>query len=277
MTRLPGLDFEADLEESIECLRANAPADGRPYYGCFSGGKDSVALKHVARMAGVAVDWHYNVTTIDPPELVRFIQRAHPDVKWLRSPHGPFFRRAAEVKGFPTRRTRWCCAEYKECHTAPPGQPMLMGIRAQESSARAARWGMVTARPDRGGATMVNPLLHWDAADLWSFIRGEAVPYPSLYDEGFARLGCVGCPMNTQRARDLDRWPRFRERWRYVFRRTWERRTGSVQRAGRRWFGDRLFADWEAMWEWWLSNRPLPPVGERAQQELRGNGWGDEG
>ena len=149
--RLPGLDFAADLVESIECLRANAPADGRPYYGCFSGGKDSVALKHVARMAGVAVDWHYNVTTIDPPELVRFIQRAHPDVKWLRSPHGPFFRRAAEVKGFPTRRTRWCCAEYKECHTAPPGAADAYGhsCAGVERAGGAVGTGNGTPRPWR--------------------------------------------------------------------------------------------------------------------------------
>ena len=266
MTRLPGLDFEADLEESIEVLRANAPAGGRPYYGCFSGGKDSVVLKHVAQMAGVAVDWYYSVTTIDPPELMRFIRREHGDVRWLRSPHGPFFRRAAEVQDFPTRRIRWCCGEYKECHTAPPGQPMLMGIRAQESSARAARWGMVTQHTKRRVA-IVNPLLHWDASDLWEFIRGEGVAYCALYNEGFTRLGCVGCPMNSTRERDFARWPRFRERWQYVFRRTWERRAGTTQRNGRPWFGDRYFAGWEEMWEWWLSNRPLPKD-DSTQQEL---------
>lgn len=47
--------------------------------------------------------------------------------------------------------------------------------------------------------------------------------------------------------------------WRKVFRRTWERRTGTTQRDGRLWFGDAFFNDWREMWDWWLCDRPLPP------------------
>jgi len=255
---VPTYSLDSDLAESIEIVRANAPADGSPYYGLFSGGKDSVALREVARIAGVAVEWHYNVTTIDPPPVVRFIQRHHADVRWVRSKHGPFFRRAAEVKGFPTRRSRWCCQEYKESRV-PSDRVLLMGIRAEESARRAARWKNVQTHW-RSGATVVNPLLLWDSEELWQFIRGASVPYCSLYDEGFHRLGCVGCPMARARGKRLafNRWPKFEERWRYVFRRTWERRHGTTQRDGRPWFGDAYFHDWEEMWQWWLSDAGLP-------------------
>lgn len=250
-------NFNDDLAESIAVLRDNAPPSGAPYYGLFSGGKDSVALKHVARMAGVPVVWHYNVTTIDPPELVRFIKRQHADVEWVRSPRGNFFRRAAEVKGFPTRRCRWCCAEYKE-QMVLTGSHLLMGIRAQESSARAARWALVQPHW-RTSELVVNPLLRWEAEDLWDFIRGESLPYCGLYDDGFHRLGCVGCP-NARKGRYVHfaRWPKYERRWRYVFRRTWERRSGTVQRDGKPWFGDRYFVCWEQMWDWWLSDARLP-------------------
>jgi len=256
--RLPTMDFEADLEEAIEAIRRYAPADGSPYYGLFSGGKDSVALKEVARMAGVPVKWHYNVTTIDPPELVHFIRDEHPDVKWVRPRHGPFFVRAAEKKGFPTRRARWCCEEYKESRN-PSGAIMLMGIRAQESPKRAARWGIKT-KHWRTKGDVVNPLLHWDTEDLWHFIKGNGVKYSSLYDEGFHRLGCIGCPMAQEKGRRMEfaRWPRYEAKWKKVFRRTWERRTGSIQRDGCIWFGNVYFNRWEEMWEWWLCDRPLP-------------------
>jgi phosphoadenosine phosphosulfate reductase len=256
--RLPLLDFEADLIETLEAIRENVPANGKPYYGLFSGGKDSVVLKHLAKMAGVPVEWHYNVTTIDPPELIKFIKREHSDVKWERPKHGNFFRRAAEKKGFPTRRARWCCEEYKES-TVPKNETLLMGIRAQESPKRAKRWGIV-GEYFRTGGKVINPIFKWDASDLWDFIHGEKIPYSELYDEGFKRLGCIGCPMASEagKLREFSRWPKYEKKWKWIFERTWERRTGTIQRDGRIWFGDAYFKNWQEMWEWWLSNNSLP-------------------
>lgn len=51
------------------------------YYLAFSGGKDSVVCKALLEMAGVKYDAHYRVTSVDPPELVRFIKKEHPDVE----------------------------------------------------------------------------------------------------------------------------------------------------------------------------------------------------
>lgn len=256
--RFPGMDFAADVEESLYIIRKHEPPEG--YYGLFSGGKDSVALKELARQAGVKVDWHYNLTTIDPPELVRFIRREHPDVEWTKPRHGNFFRRAAEKKGFPTRIVRWCCDEYKES-TNPTGRVLLMGIRAQESAARSSGWGLVSTRR-RISTLAVNPLYLWEAEDLWDYIHSNGVAYSELYHEGFHRLGCIGCPMAryASRRHEFDRWPKYEERWKYVFRRTWERRTGSTQRGGRPWFGDAFFSRWEEMWHWWLHDVPLPRV-----------------
>jgi phosphoadenosine phosphosulfate reductase len=254
----PVVSFQDDLEESIEVIRANVPADGRPYYGLFSGGKDSVALKEVTRMAGVPVEWHYNVTTFDPPELVRWIRREHTDVKWLRPRHGPFFIRAAEVKGFPTRRMLWCCDEYKE-RRPPKNTKMLMGIRAEESAIRARSWDLVMFHK-RTNRPAVNPLFRWDAEYLWDFIKGNGVAYSSLYDDGFHRLGCIGCPRGSakNKAREFERWPRYEAKWKRVFRRTWDRRHGTYQKNGRRWFADAFFTRWEDVWDWWVNNRSLP-------------------
>ncbi len=63
---------------AIDRLQSFEPDDG--YYLAFSGGKDSVCIKALADMARVKYDAHYNLTTVDPPELVQFIKRIHPDV-----------------------------------------------------------------------------------------------------------------------------------------------------------------------------------------------------
>ena len=51
------------------------------YYLAFSGGKDSVAIYGLAKMAGVRFTAHYHLTTVDPPELVRFIRKDYPEVQ----------------------------------------------------------------------------------------------------------------------------------------------------------------------------------------------------
>lgn len=152
---------KASIEESVRLLRELEPPDG--YFGCFSGGKDSGAMKHLTETAGVSVRWHYNVTTIDPPELVYFIRKYHQDVQWLHNKHGPFFRRMVK-KGFPTRRNRWCCAEYKEAAN-PVGEHLLLGVRAAESPRRASVWSETTWHK-RTKTYAVLPILRWSDAQL---------------------------------------------------------------------------------------------------------------
>ena len=244
------------VSHGVDLLREWEPPEG--YYGCFSGGKDSLVIKELARQAGVKVVWHYNVTTIDPPELVRYIRKEHPGVVWDRPRFGNFFRRASEVKGFPTRRMRWCCSEYKEAKS-PKGAHLIIGIRAEESSKRAKNWSEVQ-KHFHTGANTVQPILQWASDEVWDFIRGNSLPYSELYDEGFYRLGCVGCPMakEANRRKEFARWPVFEQKWKGVFRRVWERRGASVQRNGKPWFGTVYFNTWEEMYDWWLCDRPIP-------------------
>ena len=60
--------------------------------------------------------------------------------------------------------------------------------------------------------TTVNPIIEWDDRDVWSFIRAHGIHYCCLYDEGFTRLGCIGCPMARTHGREIEfaRWPKYR-------------------------------------------------------------------
>lgn len=250
---LPG--FMDILEEkAIELLRENEPPQG--YHGCFSGGKDSIVIKHLAEKAGVKATWHYNVTTLDPPELIYFMKKHHGDVVWVRPKHGPFFRRAVKI-GFPTRKNRWCCREYKEGEM-PDGVFAIMGIRKEESASRKERYGEVSAHY-RANSKVLCPIYHWDSQELWEYIHQEKIPYCVLYDEGFHRIGCVGCPM-SRKERDIHftRWPKYEQKWRKMFHNLWAHRTGSIWQE-KKWFGDRYFKNADEMFEWWVSDKPLPP------------------
>ena len=59
---------------------ALAYGGGNGYYLAFSGGKDSQALYHIAELAGVKFDAHMNFTSVDPPEVIRFVKKQYPEV-----------------------------------------------------------------------------------------------------------------------------------------------------------------------------------------------------
>jgi phosphoadenosine phosphosulfate reductase len=252
---------QALIESSIETLRQYEPADA-PYAGCFSGGKDSVVIKELARLSGVSVEWHYNVTTIDPPELTQFIKREHPDVMRLKPPKT--FVQLIETQGLPTRRMRWCCKLLKES-TKPNGRRMILGVRAAESARRAANWQVFTFhRKTKEYAVL--PILHWKDADVWQFIRERHLPYCKLYDSGRKRLGCIMCPMAPTRHRvaDAARYPAMAAAIYAAGQARWERMVlqGSKAKTYRE------FSDFCAFWHWWLSDEPMPGGADECQGTL---------
>lgn len=136
-----GASLRGKILHSVELLRkaerlamAYDSEDG--YFLAFSGGKDSQCLYHVAKLAGVRFKAHMNLTSVDPPEVIRFVKRHYPDVA-LTKPKDSIYNIAVRRKILPTMRVRWCCAEYKE--TAGAGKVTLIGIRRAESARRARR------------------------------------------------------------------------------------------------------------------------------------------
>ncbi len=251
-----GLTLEDKISEGIKILKENVQ-EAKPYYGGFSGGKDSTVLKEVCRMAGVDVEWHYNVTTIDPPELVKFIKTHHKDVVFEFPKKGGFFKRIPE-NGFPTRLQRWCCREFKEADS-PNGQNLVLGLRGDESPRRKSAWGLVTPHKQKN-CLVISPIFRLTDDEVWYFIRSKGLAYCSLYDEGFKRLGCIGCPMVSKGLREIQfrRWPKYERAWRSSFRELWRRRSGTRTRDGRKWFGDRYFETPDELWEWYKTNKSIP-------------------
>ena len=131
------------VQEAIGRLRSFEPPEG--YYLAFSGGKDSQTIYHLAKMAGVKFDAHYSVTSVDPPELVRFIKTHYPDVSfdYPRGKDGKvltMWNLIPKRKVPPTRFQRYCCAELKE--SSGKGRVTVTGVRWAESNRRKALHGV---------------------------------------------------------------------------------------------------------------------------------------
>ena len=128
------------IERSLEVIRKAEKLammyseDG--FWVGFSGGKDSQALLHLVQLADVKHEAFFSPTSVDPPEVIRFIRQNYPEVTFTKLKRSIYdvFR---EKKVLPSMRMRWCCAEFKE--HGGEGQVTLVGVRKAESTKRAKR------------------------------------------------------------------------------------------------------------------------------------------
>lgn len=182
------------VEEAIDFIQCHEPEDG--YFVGFSDGKDSIVTLELVRMSGVKHYAFMSYTGIDPPELIKFVREHYPDVKLLYPAYS--FWEGIRRKSPPLRVARWCCDVLKK----NPSKKIklkhrIMGLRAEESRKRAERPRVEYYPSSR--QWIYKPLFYWLEWHVWEFIESHQLAYPSLYDEGFDRLGCVVCPFLSQR------------------------------------------------------------------------------
>lgn len=276
------------IEHSVELLRKSEkmalrldPENG--FYLAFSGGKDSQCLYHVALLAGVRFKAHMNLTSVDPPEAIRFVKTQYPDVELIK-PQMSIYEMAKKKHILPTRRLRWCCAEFKE--TSGVGKTTLIGVRKEESARRAKREEISTEIKGKrneetfdqwseheenmvacvGGKDkiLVSPIIYWTERDVWEFLNVNGIPHCELYDEGYTRIGCICCPMSQpwQKAKEIKRWPHVKRNWIKTIQ--WLIDNGYI---------DHNFNDAETGFRWWISGKGYKQfyADEFLQQKLEFN------
>jgi phosphoadenosine phosphosulfate reductase len=82
----------------------------------------------------------------------------------------------------------------------------VTGQRRAQSTTRA---GLDVQEDDAArGMVKFNPLADWSEADVWEYIRANAVPYNPLHDRGYPSIGCEPCTRAIQPGEDVraGRW-----------------------------------------------------------------------
>ena len=224
-------------------------------------------------MADVPFKAHYSVTSVDPPELVRFI---HDDKQVsFDVPHyadgSPKTMWNLILRKLipPTRLVRYCCSELKESHGR--GRLVMTGVRWDESRNRRKNQSLIKEfRAGKGkgliynldndearrmvescyrtSKIIVNPIIDWTDKDVWEFIKAENIPYCELYDEGAKRLGCIGCPLSSNQEKEFKRYPKYKE----IYVRTFDKMVERRKQEGRN-NPPTFFTSGEAVFRWWTS------------------------
>lgn len=256
------IDYSIDLLQKAEkmALRID-PENG--FWLAFSGGKDSQALYHIAKLAGVKFKAHMNLTSVDPPDVIRFVKEHYPDVELIK-PKMSIYEMAKRKHILPTIRVRWCCAEYKELSGV--GKVTLIGVRKQESYRRSKRnevelgnhkfsgnfdqWSeykeKMVACVGGKDKILVSPIIYWTERDVWEFLNENGIPHCKLYDEGYSRIGCILCPMSNYKSkiRDMKRYPHAKRNWIKTIQ--WLIDNGYINHN---------FQDAETGFNWWISGK----------------------
>lgn len=187
----------------------------------------------------------------------------------------------------PTRFARYCCKILKE--NTGNGRFTVTGVRASESRGRAdsAEFETRTSRkadkgrfsyehtaevfseaqtlPDVYDCQMITackkhkqvsvlPIVDWTNRDVWGYIRSKHLEYNPLYDYGFNRVGCIGCPLASRKIRlaEFAKYPKYENMYRHAFDRCVARRKA----LGKSGVTD--IKDWRTgkkMFDWWMEDK----------------------
>lgn len=270
MDQITMIQVRSKIDIALERIKEFEPKEG--YWLGFSGGKDSICCYQLLKMANVKFESHYNVTGIDHPELVYFIKKYYPDVKFdypkMKDGTTANMWKLIEKKLMPpTRLVRYCCSELKE--KGGEGRFVVTGVRWAESSKRKntrsaienfhrnAKYQIHSNDNDEGrrmlencikkGKFILNPIVDWEDMDVWSFIKNNKFDYPNLYDNGFKRLGCIGCPLIGHQGEELNKYPKIKNLYIKAFEKMLIARIESGKQT-----------EWKTgqeVYNWWIGNQ----------------------
>ncbi|HSQ93765.1 MAG TPA: aminotransferase class V-fold PLP-dependent enzyme [Methanoregula sp.] len=219
----------------------------------FSGGKDSTAVLHIARKAGVTKAFFID-TGIEFPETIAFVRSQGVEV--IQKAFD--FWQAAEKAGPPGKDNRWCCKLLKlhplKLYLADTGPCItVQGNRWYESWNRAGL-DETSQNPANPLQLNISPIRNWRALEVFLYLWWQGLRVNPLYDKGLERIGCYLCPaMLESEYEELKTiQPAFAERW-TAFLESWAAKKGYPG----------AFSSW-GLWRW----RSLPPkMRELCRQE----------
>ncbi len=271
-----------DLEQkAIERLKMASEMSlryyGQPLLVTYSGGKDSDVSLELTIRSGIPFEVQNSHTTADAPETVRHIKNKfyNLELKGIKCTINKPTYQGNRVSMWsliplklmpPTIKVRYCCQVLKE--GAGDGRMITTGVRWDESNQRSNRGGIeipgatkkknIILTNDNNdkrkffekcelrAKSVCNPIIEWTNSDIWEFIYSEKIETNPLYQCGFDRVGCIGCPLaSKKRYFEFGVYPKYKE----LYIRAFDHMIQERLRRG-------LETEWqtgEEVFAWWMN------------------------
>ena len=276
-----------DLEQkAIERIRTASEMSlriyGKPLVITDSGGKDSLVCRELARRAGIPYEVVHNLTTADAPETIYYVRDTFKRLEEQGiscTVHKPVYRGKCitmwsliPLKQMPpTRVQRYCCQVLKE--ESLKDRFIITGVRWSESVKRMNTRGVYESLTSDikkklilmndndekralfesctlKGKRVCNPIIDWTNRDVWDFLRSERLKVNPLYERGFFRVGCIGCPMaGKQRWREFRLYPAYKQ----AYLRAFTRMLDAIQTRG----GSTTWKGAQDVFDWWMEDQQI--------------------
>lgn len=261
---------------------------GKPIVVTYSGGKDSDALLEVAKASGVDFEVHHSHTTVDAPDTVYHIRDTFRDLE-LKGIKCTVERPTYQGKPTsmwdlilknlypPTRIARYCCKILKE--TGCTDRLIATGVRWDESTNRKTRAEFETIEKNKKDSVkatsemmlmndnddsrkiiehcmkkhkvVCNPIINWTERQVWDLLHDHKVKTNPLYEKGYTRVGCIGCPMGNTcgRQKQFADFPKYKDIYIHTFDKVVKERQARDMKC--RWDSG------EDMFLWWIEDKNI--------------------
>ena len=180
----------------------------------------------------------------------------------------------------PSFKSRYCCQVLKE--SSAPNRLIAVGVREDESNSRKGRdtfntsdsnknkrlhfslehaeevfresleindpnWDCtLISNMKKNKKIILNPIYEWTTSEVWDYIHENNLVINPLYDMGYKRVGCVGCPLGTfkNRAREFKDFPKYKQMYINAFQKMVDE-CGYAENNPK-------WKDGQAVFDWWM-------------------------
>lgn len=254
----------------------------KPLICTYSGGKDSDVMLEIFKRSEIPFEVHNSHTTADAPQTVWHIREVFRNLELnginckiempkYKGERTSMWKLIPQQLMPPTRMVRYCCSILKE--SGCKNRYIATGVRWDESSQRSKR-----AEFEKCGASkktkekfssdnlnerrmtelcmqkrkmIVNPIIDWTNKDIWEFVRSENIKTCDLYNMGYTRVGCIGCPMAGKlRWKQFNDFPKYKKMYMDAF--------GKMIKERKK---RNLKCQWnnaEDVFMWWMEDENIP-------------------
>lgn len=248
-------------QKSIERLKTASEMSlqyyQQPLIVTTSGGKDSDVCIELALRSGIPFEVQHNLTSVDAPETVRHIKdkfkvledkgvKCSINYPTYKGQYATMWNLIPQKLLPPIRIMRYCCSVLKE--QGGKDRMISTGVRWSESARRKNTRDVfekfASKKENRillgdnddtrmlfencrlKGKRIVNPIIDWTDEDVWEYIKSENINVNPLYECGFKRVGCIGCPMarKSYRLLEFEMYPTYKRAYIRAFDKMLEER-----------------------------------------------------